>query len=290
MSGFLRAIVVIPTYNERENIESLLTAIFALKIGVHVLVVDDHSPDGTAGVVIRLQQRYPHQLHLLSRPQKEGLGQAYLAGFGWALMYDYDYICSMDADFSHAPLDLLQLLTRCATPTIDIVIGSRYITGGRVVNWPLSRILLSCMANWLARSITGMPIKDTTAGFVCYRRTILQHILNRSLSKAICDEQFLGQEQSSTEAYSDMFKKYTQASTTKLPLAMEFQKNHNIVSVGYSFQVEIKFLAYQYGAKLVELPITFINRVRGKSKMGLIMAGESLFRLIQMKWRSWKRQ
>ena len=239
MSAPLRAIVVIPTYNEQENIEPLLTAIFALKIGLHVLVVDDCSPDGTADVVIRLQQRYPYQLHLLSRPKKEGLGRAYLAGFDWALAYPYDYICSMDADFSHAPADLPRLLTMCATPTVDIVIGSRYISGGRVVNWPLPRILLSCMANWFARSIIGMSIKDTTAGFVCYRRAILKDILN-------------------------------------------------VASVGYSFQVKIKFLAYQYGAKIVELPITFINRVRGKSKMGLIMAGESLFRLIQMKWRSWR--
>ena len=236
----LRAIVVIPTYNEQENIELLLTAIFGLKIGLHVLVVDDHSPDGTADVVIRLQRYYPDQLHLLRRSQKEGLGRAYLAGFGWALAYNYDYICSMDADFSHAPTDLPRLLTMCAGPTVDIVIGSRYITGGRVVNWPLSRMLLSRIANWLARAITGMPIKDTTAGFVCYRRTILQHILN-------------------------------------------------INSVGYSFQIEIKFLAYQHKAKIVELPITFINRVRGSSKMGLTMTGESIFRLIQMKWRSWEK-
>ncbi|TSJ81466.1 MAG: polyprenol monophosphomannose synthase [Candidatus Cardinium sp.] len=237
MSTPLRAIVVIPTYNEQENIELLLTAILGLNIGLHVLVVDDHSPDGTADIVIRLQPYYPGQLHLLNRLKKEGLGRAYLAGFSWALAYHYDYICSMDADFSHAPTDLPRLLAMCAGPTIDMVIGSRYITGGRVVNWPLPRILLSRIANWLARSITGMPIQDTTAGFVCYRRTILQHILN-------------------------------------------------ISSVGYSFQIEIKFLAYEYGAKIVELPITFINRVRGSSKMGLTMAAESIFRLIQMKWRS----
>ncbi|WP_342265630.1 polyprenol monophosphomannose synthase [Cardinium endosymbiont of Philonthus spinipes] len=255
MSAFSRAIVVIPTYNERDNIEPLLTAIFALKIGVAVLVVDDHSPDGTADVVIRLQQSYPQQLHLLSRPQKEGLGRAYLAGFGWALAYGYDYICSMDADFSHAPTDLPRLLAMCATPTVDIVIGSRYIPGGRVVNWPLSRILLSSLANWLARFITAMPIKDVTAGFVCYRRAILEDILHRPLS------------------------------TPKLPLAIASQKR-SIAAVGYSFQVEIKFLAHQYGAKLVELPITFVNRARGKSKMGLRMAAESFLWLMQMRWKS----
>lgn len=238
MSALLRAIVVIPTYNEKENIEPLLNAIFGLKIGLHVLVVDDHSPDGTADLVRKLQRYHPDQLHLLDRPQKEGLGRAYVAGFRWALAYDY--ICSMDGDFSHAPADLPRLLTMCATPTIDMVIGSRYITGGRVVHWPLARMLLSWTANWFARSLTGLPVKDATAGFVCYRRTILQNILHTT-------------------------------------------------SVGYSFQVEIKFLAHQYGAKMVELPITFINRVRGKSKMGLRMAGESFFRLIQMTWRSWQR-
>jgi len=239
MATLLRAVVVIPTYNEQENIEALLAAIFGLNIGLHVLVVDDHSPDGTAEMVMRLQSYYPDVLHLLNRSEKEGLGRAYLAGFAWALTYPYDYICTMDGDFSHAPTDLPRLLTMCADPTIDMVIGSRYITGGRVINWPLMRRVLSHMANWFARSITGIPIKDTTAGFICYRRTLLKHILK-------------------------------------------------IASVGYSFQVEIKFLAYQYGANMVELPITFINRVRGKSKMGLIMAGESFFRLIQMKWKSWR--
>ncbi len=240
MSVLFRAIVVIPTYNEKENIEPLLRAIFGLKIGLHVLVVDDHSPDGTANLVKKLQHYYPDQLHLLDRPKKEGLGRAYLAGFGWALAYDYDYICSMDGDFSHSPADLARLLTMCAVPSVDIAIGSRYITGGRVVNWPLARILLSWLANGFARSLTGLPVKDVTAGLVCYRRTILKNILN-------------------------------------------------IASVGYSFQVEIKFLAHQYGARIVELPITFTNRVHGKSKMGLRMAGESFFRLIQMKWRNWKR-
>ncbi|MCT4697112.1 MAG: polyprenol monophosphomannose synthase [Candidatus Cardinium sp.] len=263
MSVLLRSIVVIPTYNERENIASLVTTIFGLKIGIDILVVDDGSPDETANVVMRLQQRYTHQLHLLRRSGKEGLGRAYVAGFGWALAYGYDYICSMDADFSHAPADLPRLLNACATPTIDIVIGSRYIPGGHVVNWPPARRLLSYMANWLARSITGIPIKDATAGFVCYRRTILTAILTLANPKP--------------------------TSTTKVPAALTSRKEAHITSVGYSFQVEIKFLAYQHGAKLIELPITFTNRVKGQSKMGLIMAGESFLRLIQMKWRSWKR-
>ncbi|AXI24220.1 Dolichol-phosphate mannosyltransferase [Cardinium endosymbiont of Sogatella furcifera] len=263
MAVLLHSIVVIPTYNERENIVSLVTTIFGLNIGVDILVVDDGSPDGTANVVIKLQQCYPDQLHLLRRSRKEGLGRAYVAGFGWALAQGYDYICSMDADFSHAPVDLPRLLNACAEPTIDMVIGSRYIPGGHVVNWPRARRLLSYMANWLARSITGMPIKDTTAGFVCYRRTILTAILTLAKPKP--------------------------TSTTKVPAALTSPLETHIASVGYSFQVEIKFLAYQHGAKLVELPITFTNRVKGQSKMGLIMAGESFFRLIQMKWQSWKR-
>ncbi|ROT47663.1 polyprenol monophosphomannose synthase [Candidatus Cardinium hertigii] len=240
MSNALHAIVVIPTYNERDNIKSLLSAIFDLKMGWHVLVVDDTSPDGTADVVKSLQLRYVNQLHLLSRPEKEGLGRAYLAGFTWTLAYDYDYICSMDADFSHAPADLFRLLTMCAKHNLDIIIGSRYIADGHVVNWPYDRILLSRLANWIARCITNLPVKDATAGFICYRRALLEDILLQ-----------------------------------------------RIASVGYSFQIEMKFWAHHQGAKLVELPITFTNRVRGISKMDLKIAGESFFRLFQMRWRSW---
>ncbi|WP_243018687.1 MULTISPECIES: polyprenol monophosphomannose synthase [Candidatus Cardinium] len=250
MTTLFRAIVVIPTYNEQANIERLLRAIFGLNIGLNVLVVDDHSPDGTGDVVIKLQKAYPGQLHLLSRPKKEGLGRAYLAGFGWALHYSYDYICSMDGDFSHAPADLPRLLTICTEPSVDMVIGSRYVRGGSVVNWPCTRILLSRMANWLARFITGLPIQDTTAGFVCYRSDLLKNILKSPLEPA--------------------------------------SRKRSIASVGYSFQVEIKFLAHQYGAKIVEVPITFTNRVRGVSKMNLKIAGESFFWLIDMKWRSWR--
>lgn len=232
-------LIVIPTYNECDNIVPLISAILDLKIGLHILIVDDNSPDGTARFVKALQQNHSRQLHLLNRPKKEGLGRAYLAGFSWALLHDYQYICSMDADFSHAPSDLPILLKTCIQNEVDIAIGSRYILGGRVIHWPRTRILLSHVANWLARCITGIPVKDTTAGFVCYKRTVLNNIL--------LDE---------------------------------------ITSVGYSFQVEIKFLAYQSGAKLVEIPITFTNRTRGLSKMNLKIAGESFFQLFQMKWRS----
>ncbi|MDD9139378.1 MAG: polyprenol monophosphomannose synthase [Candidatus Cardinium sp.] len=229
-----------PTYNERENIEELLTAIFDLNKGIHVLVVDDNSPDGTAEVVIKLQQYHANALHLLKRSKKEGLGQAYLAGFSFALAAGYAYICSMDADWSHAPADLCKLLNLCAHEPIDMVIGSRYIAGGRIVNWPHSRICLSYMANWIARIITGIAIKDTTAGFICYRRELLAAIL-------------------------------------LVP----------IVSVGYSFQVEMKFLAHQKQANIVEWPITFTNRVKGQSKMNRTITWQSFLHLLQMKWNSW---
>lgn len=239
MATLLRAIVVIPTYNEEGNIEPLLRAIFGLKIELDVLVVDDNSPDGTADLVTALQKYYPRVLHLLRRPKKEGLGRAYLAGFSWALGYSYDYVCSMDGDFSHAPIDLPRLLNICAELNADMVIGSRYIAGGRVVDWPCSRVWLSRFANWFARFITHLPIQDTTAGFVCYRAVMLKNILH-------------------------------------------------VASIGYSFQIEIKFCAHKNGAKIIEVPITFTNRIRGSSKMNLKIAGESFIRIFQMKWRSWK--
>ena len=233
-------LVVIPTYNEIENIEPLLTAIFDLKAGLHVLVVDDHSPDGTAQRVAALQQRYPAQLYLLNRPRKEGLGRAYLAGFSWAFAYEYDYIFSFDADFSHDPLDLLRLLAVAITHQADLVIGSRYIHGGKIIGWPKGRIVLSYLANLLARGITGMPIKDSTAGFVCYKRLLLEEMVTK-----------------------------------------------NVTSRGYSFQVKMKFLAYEKKATVIEIPITFKDRVYGLSKLNLAIAWESFVDLLRMKWHSW---
>ncbi len=169
-------LVVIPTYGEHENIVLLLPAIFALPTPFHVLVVDDASPDCTAQAVQSLQTTYPGRLHLISRPAKLGLGTAYVAGFRFALQGPYQYVLTMDADFSHAPADLLRLYCACQQGAYDVVIGSRYVSGADVVNWSLGRTLLSRGANACARCLTGLPIRDLTAGFHCYRRSVLEAI------------------------------------------------------------------------------------------------------------------
>ncbi|WP_044282865.1 polyprenol monophosphomannose synthase [Candidatus Amoebophilus asiaticus] len=230
------SLVIIPTYNEVENIALLIDAIFATSPTFHILVVDDASPDGTGDVVAGLQSQYNGKLHLLSRPQKAGLGTAYIAGFKFALANSYQYILTMDADFSH-PIDKLQVLYEtCNQQEYDVTIGSRYVNGVNVVNWPMGRVLLSYIANWIARYITGLPIMDLTAGYQCYKRAVLETI-------------DLG----------------------------------SIKSIGYSFQVEMKFLAYQYGFKLKEIPIVFTNRIRGSSKMSHHIILEAFFRIIKLK-------
>ncbi len=168
------ALVVIPTYNEKENIERILRTVFSLHTDFHILIVDDNSPDGTQDIVKHLQGEYEHRLFLLGRKGKQGLGTAYLAGFTWALERDYQYIFEMDADFSHDPNDLERLYTTCKDEGHDMAIGSRYVKGVNVVNWPMSRVLLSYFASRYVRFILGMPIEDTTAGFVCYRRAVLE--------------------------------------------------------------------------------------------------------------------
>ncbi len=168
------ALVVIPTYNEKENIERILRTVFSLHTDFHVLIVDDNSPDGTQEIVKHLQGEYEHRLFLLPRKGKQGLGTAYLAGFSWALERDYQYIFEMDADFSHDPKDLERLYATCRDDGFDMAIGSRYVKGVNVVNWPMSRVLLSYFASRYVRFILGMPIEDTTAGFVCYRRAVLE--------------------------------------------------------------------------------------------------------------------
>jgi dolichol-phosphate mannosyltransferase len=169
------SLVIIPTYNEKENIEAIIEAVFTLSQPFHVLIVDDGSPDGTANIVKLLQQKYSGSLHLLERSGKQGLGTAYIAGFRYALENDYAYILEMDADFSHDPKDLINLRKSCEGGS-DVAIGSRYATGVNVVNWPMGRVLLSYFASWYVRLITAMPITDTTAGFVCYRKKVLQTI------------------------------------------------------------------------------------------------------------------
>jgi dolichol-phosphate mannosyltransferase len=169
-------LVIIPTYNEIENIEAILAAVFSQDKLFHVLVVDDNSPDGTAEKVSVLQNEYAERLHLLERNKKNGLGAAYIAGFKWALQHPYKYIFEMDADFSHNPSDLIRLYNSCALDGSDIAVGSRYVKGITVVNWPLSRILLSYGASRYVRLITGMKVKDSTAGFICYKREVLESI------------------------------------------------------------------------------------------------------------------
>ncbi|WP_144669084.1 polyprenol monophosphomannose synthase [Dokdonia sp. Hel_I_53] len=170
------AVVIIPTYNEIENIERLVRNIFTLQRAFHILIVDDNSPDGTAETIEKLQKEYPNKLFLLKRIKKEGLGTAYIAGFKWSLQQHYEYVFEMDADFSHNPNDLIRLYNACAKDGADLSVGSRYVTGVNVVNWPMGRVLLSWGASRYVRLITRMPFHDTTAGFICYRRSVLEAI------------------------------------------------------------------------------------------------------------------
>lgn len=233
------ALVIIPTYNEIENIEDIILAVFDQELAFDVLVVDDNSPDGTGGVVKRLQESYKDRLFLLERPGKNGLGTAYIAGFKWAISKEYNYIFEMDADFSHDPKDLIKLYKACAEQGADISIGSRYSSGVNVVNWPMSRILLSYFASKYVRFITRMKIHDTTAGFVCYRRSALQTI--------------------------DL---------------------NNIKFVGYAFQIEMKFNGFLNKLNMVEVPVIFTDRTKGKSKMSSGIISEAVFGVINMKLRS----
>ncbi len=233
------SIVIIPTYNECENIEKIIRAVFALEHCFHILVVEDNSPDGTAAIVRRMQEEFPERLFMIERTGKLGLGTAYIAGFKWALERDYDYIFEMDADFSHNPTDLPRLYNACAQEGADVAIGSRYISGVNVVDWPMSRILMSYGASKYVRLITGIPIHDTTAGFVCYRKEVLQ--------------------------------------------MMELDK---IRFKGYAFQIEMKFTAWQLGFLIKEVPVIFINRKEGTSKMNSSIFGEAMFGVIRLKWDS----
>ncbi len=232
-------IVIIPTYNEIENIESIIKAVFSQNKEFHILVVDDNSPDLTALKVKELQQEYPEKLFLLKRQKKTGLGSAYIDAFKWCLEKDYGYIFEMDADFSHNPNDLIKLYNACYLDGADVAIGSRYIDGVNVVNWPMSRILLSYFASKYVRFITRMEIEDTTAGFVCYKRRVLE--------------------------------------TINLD-AIEF--------VGYAFQIEMKFKAYLKRFKIVEVPVIFTDRKKGKSKMSSGIISEAIFGVIKMKLKS----
>ena len=234
------SLVIIPTYNERENIAAIIEQVFSLSHAFDILVVDDNSPDGTGEIVKSAQKKYTGRLFLIERDGKSGLGTAYIAGFKYALDHGYQYIFEMDADFSHNPDDLLKLHKTCVDQGCDMVIGSRYVSGVNVVNWPMGRVMMSYFASMYVRFITGMPIADTTAGFVCFRRSVLEAInLDR------------------------------------------------IKFVGYAFQIEMKFQALKYGFKVVEIPIVFTDRVRGKSKMSISIFKEAFLGIIQMKVESW---
>jgi dolichol-phosphate mannosyltransferase len=233
------AIVIIPTYNEIENIEAIIRAVCSQPVEFHILVVDDNSPDLTANQVKLLQKEFSNRLFLMERENKQGLGTAYIDGFKWCLDKNYAYIFEMDADFSHDPIDLIKLYDACHSDGFDMAIGSRYIKGVNVVNWPMSRVLLSYCASIYVRVITGMPIRDTTAGFVCYKRKVLE--------------------------------------TLNLD---------GIKFVGYAFQIEMKFKAYLKKFNIVEIPVIFTDRTKGKSKMTGSIIYEAVFGVFKMKLNS----
>ncbi|HLP06422.1 MAG TPA: polyprenol monophosphomannose synthase [Paludibacter sp.] len=232
-------LVIIPTYNEKENVENIIRAVFSQPLNFHILIIEDGSPDGTAGIVKNLQTEYAGRLFIIERKGKLGLGTAYITGFKWAVEHKYDFIFEMDADFSHNPADLNKLYEACACQGADVAIGSRYVSGVNVVNWPIGRVLMSYFASKYVRAVTGMDIADTTAGFKCYRRQVLETI---NLDQV-------------------RFK-------------------------GYAFQIEMKFTAYKCGFTLKEVPIIFVNRVLGTSKMSGGIFGEAFLGVIQLKLNS----
>ena len=233
----MKNLVIIPTYNEVENAEKIVRAVFALPEGFEILIIDDGSPDGTADVIKNLQTEFPERLHLLERQGKLGLGTAYLTGFKWALERGYDYVFEMDADFSHAPTDLPRLLAAC-TGGADLAIGSRYCNGVSVVNWPIGRILISYFASVYVRKVLGFKIYDSTAGFLCYSRKVLETI------------------------------------------------NLDAVQMkGYGFQIEMKYTAHKLGFRIAEVPVIFVNRREGTSKMSGSIFGEAFWGVIKLRFR-----
>lgn len=231
-------LVIIPTYNEKENILSIIDAVFVCGNNFHVLIIDDNSPDGTANLVKSAFHIYPGQLFLEQRMGKLGLGTAYIHGFKWAIEKGYRFICEMDADFSHNPADLQRLYEACRDGA-DVAVGSRYIRNGAVENWPANRILLSKGASLYTRIITWMPVMDPTAGFVCYRREVLESINLDGIS-----------------------------------------------FVGYAFQIEMKFAAWKLGFKIKEVPITFVDRKMGNSKMNKGIVKEGVLGVLKLRWQS----
>lgn len=237
------SVIIIPTYNEKENIEKMIRTLMALEHSFDVLVVDDGSPDGTASIVKSMMLLFPERIHIIERSGKLGLGTAYIAGFKWALAQGYEYIFEMDADFSHNPADVPLLYSACANDGYDLSIGSRYVSGVNVVNWPMGRVLMSYFASKYVRFITRLPVFDTTAGFNCYRREVLETI----------------------DLDTIRFK-------------------------GYAFQIEMKFTTHQCGFRIKEVPVIFVNRALGTSKMSGGIFSEALFGVIKLKVGSWFRK
>jgi dolichol-phosphate mannosyltransferase len=235
----MEKIVIIPTYNEKENISAIINAVINLNQDYHILIVDDNSPDGTATIVKELIKQYPQQLFLEERKGKLGLGTAYIHGFKWCIEKEYDFIFEMDADFSHNPNDLERLYKACKDNCGDVAVGSRYVPGGRTDNWPWDRQLYSRGGSLYTRIITWMPVNDPTAGFVCYKRKVLETIN--------LDE---------------------------------------IMFVGYAFQIEMKFASWKLGFKIVEVPITFIDRKIGVSKMSKGIIKEGVLGVLKIQWQS----
>ena len=231
------SLVIIPMYNEKENAAAIIDAVLKLPVDFDILVIDDNSPDGTAAIVKEKIAADPTRVNIIERAGKLGLGTAYIEGFKWALAKGYDYICEMDADFSHNPDDLVRLREALAEDKGDVAVGSRYVSGVNVVNWPMGRVLMSFYASKYVRIVTGMKVRDTTAGFVCYKRKVLE-AMNLD--------------------------------------AIRFK--------GYAFQIEMKFTARQLGFRIVEVPIVFVNRVLGTSKMSSGIFGEALFGVMRLKW------
>lgn len=231
-------VIIIPTYNEKENIEKMVRKVFSLPENFHILIIDDGSPDGTGNIIKSLQKEFTDNLHLIERKGKLGLGTAYLTGFKWALEHNYEYIFEMDADFSHNPDDLPKLYNACAKEGADLAIGSRYCNGISVVNWPIGRVIMSYYASAYVRSVLGMNIYDCTAGFKCYSNKVLSTI--------------------------------------------DFD---NIKMRGYGFQIEMKYNTYKLGFKIKEVPIIFIDRKEGTSKMSSGIFGEAFWGVIKMKFR-----
>ncbi len=232
----MKKIVLIPTYNEKENIQAIISSVLSFESNYHVLVIDDGSPDGTANIVRAIMEVNPDRVFLECRSGKLGLGTAYIHGFKWALARNYDYIIEMDADFSHNPNDLDNLCTACDNGA-DVAVGSRYVKGGSTENWPIDRKIYSQGGSAYTRIITGMPVKDPTAGFVCYKSKVLSAI-----------------------------------------------NLDNIKFIGYAFQIEMKFASWRLGFKIKEVPIKFVDRKIGVSKMSKGIIKEAIVGVLSMQW------